>query len=221
MTAVFTERPWRIHLLRYDEVARIGKTWRKCAAPWLFSPARPWRTATAHQPPLSGSLAFLMTVIPKDERAARCRELRALALVYLGLQHPASVALAEAIADPAAGPRALALLDAVPALTPVAALRLCGADGTERQMTMGVPRATPIGVTTWPEEATRTPNSACIWVAEATIDGRRYAARSRHGAANELARQLVAARLADRPLSGWVMRVSRVPFWHARPRMVR
>jgi len=35
-----------------------------------------------------------------------------LALVYLGLRHPTTVALAEAVDDPAAAPRALAVLDA-------------------------------------------------------------------------------------------------------------
>jgi hypothetical protein len=65
---------------------------------------------------VSGNLDFLLTGLPEAERAARCRELRALALVFIGLRHPATVALAEAIGDPAAGPRALALLDAVPAL---------------------------------------------------------------------------------------------------------
>ena len=59
---------------------------------------------------------FLLTSISEPERAARCRELRALAFVYLGLRHPATVALAEAVADPAAAALALALLDAVPAL---------------------------------------------------------------------------------------------------------
>lgn len=59
---------------------------------------------------------------------------------------------------------------------------------------------TPITVTTWSEETTRTPNSVCIWVAEATVDSRTYTVRSRHGAANELARQLVTAGLADRPM---------------------
>jgi hypothetical protein len=59
---------------------------------------------------------------------------------------------------------------------------------------------TPITVTTWPDEATRTPNSACIWVAETTVDGRNYTACSRHGASNELARQLVAAGISDRPV---------------------
>jgi hypothetical protein len=44
------------------------------------------------------------------------------------------------------------------------------------------------------------PNSACVWIAEATVEGRTYTARSRHGAANELARQLVAAGLADQPM---------------------
>ena len=59
---------------------------------------------------------------------------------------------------------------------------------------------TPIEVTCWPDEGTRTPNSACVWIAEATVDGRVYTARSRHGATNELARQLAAAGLADRPM---------------------
>ena len=59
---------------------------------------------------------------------------------------------------------------------------------------------TPIEVTVRSDEATRTANSACVWIAEAEIDGRTYVARSRHGAPNELARQLVAAGLADRPM---------------------
>ena len=64
-------------------------------------------------------------------------------------------------------------------------------------------RVIPIAVTTWPDEVTRTANSACIWIAEATVEGciwiaeatvegRTYTARSRHGPANELARQLAA-----------------------------
>src|ERR1700730_17750574 len=61
-------------------------------------------------------------------------------------------------------------------------------------------RVIPIAVTTWPDEATRTSNSACVWIAEATVEGRTYTARSRHGPANELARQLVAAGLPDRPM---------------------
>jgi hypothetical protein len=59
---------------------------------------------------------------------------------------------------------------------------------------------TPIMVTSWADEATRTPNSACTWVAETIVEGRVYVARSRHGAPNELARQLVAAGLVDRPV---------------------
>src|SRR5690349_10908697 len=59
---------------------------------------------------------------------------------------------------------------------------------------------TPIAVTVRPDEATRTANSACVWIAEATVDGRAYVAYSRHGAPNALARQLVAAGLADRPM---------------------
>jgi hypothetical protein len=43
----------------------------------------------------------------------------------------------------------------------------------------------PIAVTTWPDEATRTSNSACVWIAEATVEGRTYTARSRYGRANQ------------------------------------
>jgi hypothetical protein len=63
-----------------------------------------------------------------------------------------------------------------------------------------ISRVIPIAVMTWPDEAARTSNSACVWIAEATVDGRTYTARSRHGPANELARQLVAAGLPDRPM---------------------
>jgi hypothetical protein len=44
-----------------------------------------------------------------------------------------------------------------------------------------IPRVIPIAVTTWPDEATRTSNSASLWIAEATVEGRAYTARSRHG----------------------------------------
>jgi hypothetical protein len=56
---------------------------------------------------------------------------------------------------------------------------------------------TPISVTCRPDESTRSPSSACLWIAEATVDGRVYVARSRHGAPNGLGRQLVDAGLAD------------------------
>jgi hypothetical protein len=59
----------------------------------------------------------------------------------------------------------------------------------------------PIAVTTWPDEATRTSNSAYVWTAEAMVEGRAYTAQSRHGPANQLARQLVAAGLPDRPMA--------------------
>src|ERR1700731_57200 len=61
-------------------------------------------------------------------------------------------------------------------------------------------RVIPIAVMTWPDEATRTSNSASLWIAEATVEGRTYTARSRHGPANQLARQLVAAGFPDRPM---------------------
>jgi hypothetical protein len=38
-------------------------------------------------------------------------------------------------------------------------------------------RVIPIGVATWPDEATRTSNSACVWTAEAVVKGRTYTAR--------------------------------------------
>jgi hypothetical protein len=62
------------------------------------------------------ALAFLLDGVPEAERMARCRELRALSLVYLGPRHPVTIALAAAVADPAATDRALTVLDALPAL---------------------------------------------------------------------------------------------------------
>ena len=50
------------------------------------------------------------------------------------------------------------------------------------------------------EEATRTPESGCYWLAECTIDGRPYAARSRRGGPHELARLLVSAGTQDQPV---------------------
>jgi hypothetical protein len=58
----------------------------------------------------------------------------------------------------------------------------------------------PIVVTVRPLEATRTPNSGCVWLAECEVGGRRFEARSRHGAANALARELVAPGVPDGPL---------------------
>jgi hypothetical protein len=51
-----------------------------------------------------------------------------------------------------------------------------------------------------PLENTRTPERSSIFEAECEIDGRRYSARSRHGAPNELARVLVSAGLPDQPV---------------------
>ena len=56
-------------------------------------------------------IGFLLAGRFDSERAARCRELQALSLVYLGLRHPATVALGAAAAD-----LALAEFDAIPAL---------------------------------------------------------------------------------------------------------
>ena len=51
-----------------------------------------------------------------------------------------------------------------------------------------------------PLEETRTPNSGSVWLAECEVGGRRFEARSRHGAANALARELVASGMPDRSL---------------------
>ena len=57
-----------------------------------------------------------------------------------------------------------------------------------------------IAVNVRPLEGTRTPNSGCVWLAECEVGGQRFEARCRHGAANALARKLVGAGIADRPL---------------------
>jgi hypothetical protein len=61
-------------------------------------------------------LGFLIAGTGDDERAARLRELRALALVYCGRRHPLTSALSAAIGDPAVTEAALAQLDGLPAL---------------------------------------------------------------------------------------------------------
>lgn len=61
-------------------------------------------------------LGFLLFGCSPAEQAARLRELRALALVYLGPAHPATIALAAAIANPSAEEEALAQIDTLPAL---------------------------------------------------------------------------------------------------------
>lgn len=52
----------------------------------------------------------------------------------------------------------------------------------------------------YPEEGTRTRERPCYWVAEATVDGRVFRARSRYGASCGVARQLVAAGVLDGPV---------------------
>jgi hypothetical protein len=52
----------------------------------------------------------------------------------------------------------------------------------------------------WPLESTRTPERSCFYEAECEVDGRRYSARSRHGAPNELARVLVSTGVPDQPV---------------------
>ena len=54
--------------------------------------------------------------LAEPERTARLREARMAALLLLGAKHRLALALADAIADPAALVGALAELDALPAL---------------------------------------------------------------------------------------------------------
>jgi hypothetical protein len=54
--------------------------------------------------------------LAEPERTTRLREARMAALLLLGAKHRLALALADAIADPAALVRALAELDALPAL---------------------------------------------------------------------------------------------------------
>lgn len=51
-----------------------------------------------------------------------------------------------------------------------------------------------------PLPESRTANSSAAWLAECEADGRRFEAKSRHGAANALARELVAAGIPDAPM---------------------
>jgi hypothetical protein len=51
-----------------------------------------------------------------------------------------------------------------------------------------------------PEEATRSANNGCCWIAEAIVNRMSYTARSRHGAPHEMARVLLAAGIPDAPM---------------------
>ena len=64
---------------------------------------------------MPADLHFLI-VAAEPERAARLRELRAPAFVIAGPGHPAAVALAAAVADPALTDDALAAVACMPAL---------------------------------------------------------------------------------------------------------
>jgi len=60
--------------------------------------------------------------------------------------------------------------------------------------------AEPVVVHQHPDETTRTANKSCVWIAETVIDGHRFTAKSRYGAVNELARQLVVDGVEDAPM---------------------
>jgi hypothetical protein len=64
---------------------------------------------------MGGPLSFLLSSGNAPERAARLRELRALALVFCGPAHPATTALMAAVVDPAQAGHALAVAAALPA----------------------------------------------------------------------------------------------------------
>ena len=71
-------------------------------------------------------LGFLLATT-EPERAARLRELRALAFVLAGASHAATLALSAAVADPALADDALAELNRMPALTKRRLLAIYGA----------------------------------------------------------------------------------------------
>jgi hypothetical protein len=71
------------------------------------APLAQWRRKAAHGVQARtmiavGDIGPWSSAIADAERAVRCRELRALALVYLGSAHSLTVALGDASADPAA-----------------------------------------------------------------------------------------------------------------------
>jgi hypothetical protein len=88
-------------------------------------------------------LAFWVDGVPEVERTARCRELRALALVYLGPAHPATVALAAAIANHNTEEAALAQIDALPALRRRRLLASYGALMSRQKQSKGSARPAP------------------------------------------------------------------------------
>jgi hypothetical protein len=61
-------------------------------------------------------LDFLLSGVCRSERTSGLWEMRALSLVYLGADHPATVALAQSIADPTAMHRARSEIDTLPAI---------------------------------------------------------------------------------------------------------
>jgi hypothetical protein len=56
--------------------------------------------------------------------------------------------------------------------------------------------ASAIVVKVRPLQETRTPSSGCVWLAQCEVEGQRFEARCRRGAANALARELLAAGFA-------------------------
>ena len=74
-----------------------------------------------------GSIGPWAAGIDEAERAARFRELRVLAAVYVGSRHSLTVALGEAVTDAASSERARVELSSLPALTRRRLLSVYGA----------------------------------------------------------------------------------------------
>jgi hypothetical protein len=72
-----------------------------------------------------------------------------------------------------------------------------------------------------PVEETPTPERSCVYEAECEVDGRRYSARSRHGAANELARVLVSAGVPDQPVEIRQAGIKGCMTWHSLHELAR
>ena len=66
-----------------------------------------------------------------------------------------------------------------------------------------------------PLEEVRTLGKSCKWVAEVIVNGRTYTATSRMAPANDIARQLVAAGIADAPMQVYTVGLKGCLSWYS------
>jgi hypothetical protein len=116
MTAVFMERPWPIHLLRHDEGAAYRKSMAQMRCAMAFFPRRALGALHDTPTPLSGSLGFLMRPVSLRRAGVALSRAAGVGARLSRAAIPATVALAEAIADPPPVHERLRFLDTVPTL---------------------------------------------------------------------------------------------------------